>query len=143
MHPLPITRRLSITRSPDLKHPCVRASVVDSIYRTTSIFRTEKDGEMAFNDKQLVLALKAVADPARLKILRLLKQKGQCSIGKRVGMCACDVQDHIRLSQPTISHHMAILRKAGLVVAEKHGLWTWYRRDEKTLKGLGQAISSF
>jgi ArsR family transcriptional regulator, arsenate/arsenite/antimonite-responsive transcriptional repressor len=94
-------------------------------------------------DKQLVFALKAVADPARLKILRLLKEKGQCSIGKGVGMCACDVQDHVKLSQPTISHHMTVLRKAGLVVAEKHGLWMWYRRNEKALKELGRGMSSF
>jgi|ERR1051326_228507 ArsR family transcriptional regulator len=93
-------------------------------------------------DKQLVSSLKAVADPARLKILRLLKEKGRCSIGKPVGMCACDVQDHIRLSQPTISHHMAILRKAGLVTAEKHGLWMWYRRNEKWLKELGHSVNS-
>jgi ArsR family transcriptional regulator len=93
-------------------------------------------------DKQLVLAFKAIADPARLKILRLLKEKGQCSIGKRVGMCACDVQDHVRLSQPTISHHMAILRKAGLIVAEKHGLWMWYRRNEELLKNLGKNLST-
>ena len=91
-------------------------------------------------DKQLISALKAVADPARLKILRLLKEKGQCSIGKSVGMCACDVEDHIRLSQPTISHHMAVLRKAGLVVAEKHGLWMWYRRNEESIKSLGKAL---
>jgi ArsR family transcriptional regulator len=91
-------------------------------------------------DKQLVLALKAIADPARLKILRLLKEKGQCSIGKAVGMCACDVQDHISLSQPTISHHMAILRKAGLVMAEKHGLWMWYRRNEESIKGLAKTV---
>jgi ArsR family transcriptional regulator, arsenate/arsenite/antimonite-responsive transcriptional repressor len=97
---------------------------------------------MPLPEKQFVAALKAVADPARLKILRLLKQKGQCSIGKGVGMCACDVQDHIELSQPTISHHMAILRKAGLVVGEKHGLWMWYRRNEKSLKELGQAMNS-
>jgi ArsR family transcriptional regulator len=94
-------------------------------------------------DKQLVFALKAVADPARLRILRLLREKGQCSIGKGVGMCACDVEDHIRLSQPTISHHMAVLRKAGLVVAEKHGLWMWYRRDEKAVRELGREMSSF
>lgn len=97
---------------------------------------------MPFTDKQLVAAFKAVADPARLKILHLLKQKRQCSIGKGVGMCACDVQDHINLSQPTISHHMAILRKAGLVLAEKHGLWMWYRRNEKYLQDLGQALST-
>ena len=93
-------------------------------------------------DKQLVVALKAVADPARLKILRLLRKEGQCSIGKAVGMCACDVQDHVRLSQPTISHHMAILRQAGLVLAEKHGLWMWYRRNEKSLHELGKALST-
>ncbi len=92
-------------------------------------------------DKQLVEALKAVADPTRLKILRILKQKGLCSIGKEDGMCACDIEEHIKLSQPTISHHMSILMKAGLVRAEKQGLWMWYRRNEKSLKELGQAIS--
>src|ERR1700755_653733 len=97
---------------------------------------------MSLSDKQLVAALKAVADPARLKILRLLKQKGQCSIGKAVGMCACDVQDHLDLAQPTISHHMSILRKAGLVIGEKHGLWMWYRRNEESLKDLGKVMSS-
>jgi ArsR family transcriptional regulator len=97
---------------------------------------------MSLSDKQLVAALKAVADPARLKILRLLKQKDKCSIGKGVGMCACDVQDHITLSQPTISHHIAILRKAGLILAEKHGLWMWYRRDEKSLKELAHAMNA-
>jgi ArsR family transcriptional regulator len=97
---------------------------------------------MSLSDKQLVTSLKAVADPARLKILRLLKQKGQCSIGKGVGMCACDVQDHISLSQPTISHHMAILRKAGLVEGKKHGLWMWYQRNEKALKDLGHTMNA-
>ena len=96
---------------------------------------------MPLSDKQIVIALKAIADPARLQILRLLKQKGQCSIGKGVGMCACDVQDHVKLSQSTISHHMAILRNAGLVDAKKHGLWMWYQRNEKSLKTLGQAVS--
>ncbi len=96
---------------------------------------------MPLTDKQLVSALKAVADPTRLKVLRLLKQKGRCSIGKPVGMCACDVEEHVKLSQPTISHHMAILKKAGLVHAEKNGLWMWYRRNEKSLKELAQAVS--
>jgi len=96
---------------------------------------------MYFTDKQLVAVLKAVADPTRLKILRLLKQKGCCSIGKPVGMCACDLEEYVKLTQPTISHHMAILKKAGLVQAEKNGLWTWYRRNEKTLKELAHSVS--
>jgi ArsR family transcriptional regulator len=96
---------------------------------------------MALSEKQLVAALKAIADPTRLKILHLLKQKGCCSIGRDTGMCACDIEEQVKLSQPTISHHMAILKKAGLVQAEKHGLWMWYRRNEKSLKELAQAIS--
>ena len=93
-------------------------------------------------DKQLVDVLKAIADPTRLKILRLLKQKGCCSIGKGEGMCACDIEEQVKLSQPTISHHMAILRKAGLIHAEKQGLWMWYRRNEKSLKELGHAVNT-
>ena len=94
------------------------------------------------SEKHLVQALKAVADPTRLKILRMLKQKGCCSIGKSEGMCACDIEDRVKLAQPTISHHMAILAKAGLVQAQKEGLWMWYQRNEKALKELGQALSS-
>jgi len=95
---------------------------------------------MSLTDKQLVSALKAVADPTRLKVLRLLKQKGCCSIGKSVGMCACDVEEHVKLSQPTISHHMRILRESGLVDAEKIGPWMWYRRNEKALRELAHAL---
>jgi ArsR family transcriptional regulator, arsenate/arsenite/antimonite-responsive transcriptional repressor len=97
---------------------------------------------MPLTDKQLINALKAMADPARLKILHILKQKGRCSIGKAVGLCACDIEAQVRLSQPTISHHMAVLKKAGLVRAEKQGLWMWYQRNEEYLKELGTAISS-
>ena len=85
--------------------------------------------------------LNAIADPTRRRILEALKEHGGCSIDKDVGLCASDIEQRIHLSQPTISHHMAILRKAGLVQAEKHGLWMWYRRDEKSLKELAQAMS--
>jgi ArsR family transcriptional regulator len=96
---------------------------------------------MALAEKPMVGALKAIAHPTRLKIMQLLKQKGGCSIGKGTGLCACDIEEQIELSQPTISHHMAILKKAGLVDAEKYGLWMWYRRNEKSLKELALMIS--
>ena len=95
---------------------------------------------MSLQEKQLVDALKAIGDPTRLKILRILKQRGRCSIGKPTGLCACDIEAQIKLSQPTISHHMAVLTKAGLVRAEKQGLWRWYERNEKSLKDLAQTI---
>ena len=86
--------------------------------------------------------LDAIADPVRRRILKLLKQKGCCSIGKPSGMCACDIEARIGLSQPTISHHMGVLRKAGLVEAEKHGSWMWYRRDEGALKDLAESLAA-
>jgi ArsR family transcriptional regulator, arsenate/arsenite/antimonite-responsive transcriptional repressor len=97
---------------------------------------------MPLSEKQLVAALKAIADPTRLKILRLLKLKNVCSLDKPEGMCACDIEKQVKLAQSTISHHMGILTKAGLVQAQKLGLWMWYRRNEKLLKQLSEAVSS-
>ena len=49
-------------------------------------------------------------------------------------MCAGDIEERVHLSQPTISHHMAILTKAGLVEATKQGQWRWYQRNEKAIR---------
>jgi len=49
-------------------------------------------------------------------------------------LCASDIEQPIPLSQPTVSHHMAMLSKAGLVDAKKIGLWRWYRRNETSLR---------
>ncbi|MBI2677592.1 MAG: winged helix-turn-helix transcriptional regulator [Candidatus Koribacter versatilis] len=92
-------------------------------------------------DERLSQLLHAVSDPARRRILKALKQKGCCSIGKPSGMCACDIEQKIGLSQPTISHHMAILRKAGLVQAEKQGPWMWYQRNDRALQELAAALA--
>jgi ArsR family transcriptional regulator len=80
--------------------------------------------------------LHAIADPTRRRILQSLKERGAGSIGKRVGLCAGDVEDRVRLSQPTISHHMSILTEAGLVEAVKQGQWRWYRRNEPAIRRL-------
>jgi ArsR family transcriptional regulator len=84
--------------------------------------------------------LHALADPTRRRILQALKQKGACSLDKREGLCACDIQDRVRLTQPTISHHMSILKKAGLVEAKKEGQWMWYRRNESALRDLARSV---
>jgi ArsR family transcriptional regulator, arsenate/arsenite/antimonite-responsive transcriptional repressor len=96
---------------------------------------------MSLSEKQTIVALKALADPTRLKILRLLKQRNACSLDKNEGLCACDIEEQVKLSQSTISHHMSVLTKAGLVDAKKLGLWMWYRRNEKLLKQVGDAVS--
>jgi len=81
-------------------------------------------------------ALHAISDPTRRRILQGLKERGGCSIGKEIGLCASDIEARVHLSQPTISHHMAILKKAGLVESEKIGQWMWYRRNEAALRSL-------
>jgi DNA-binding transcriptional ArsR family regulator len=89
-------------------------------------------------------ALHAIADPTRRHILRALKQRGALSAvvppaGKN-GLCAGDIEERVHLSQPTISHHMAILTKCGLVDAAKQGQWRWYRRNEKALRRLVKSL---
>jgi DNA-binding transcriptional ArsR family regulator len=94
-----------------------------------------KDSEQALNR-----ALHAIADPARRRILQALKERGACSIGKDEGLCASDIEPRVHLSQPTISHHMSILKKAGLVEAKKLGQWMWYRRNETALREFARAL---
>ena len=86
--------------------------------------------------KPLDEMLVAIADPTRRRILAALKARGECSIGKDVGLCASDIESRIHLSQPTISHHMAVLCRSGLVEAKKLGQWMWYQRNEAKLREL-------
>jgi ArsR family transcriptional regulator, arsenate/arsenite/antimonite-responsive transcriptional repressor len=84
---------------------------------------------------------KALADPNRLRILEMLRHPSCCSVDKDAGMCACDIESQLDLSQPTISHHMKVLRDAGLVEAEKIGQWMFYKRNEKALKELARVLN--
>ena len=95
---------------------------------------------MSGAEQDLNRILHAIADPTRRRILQALKEHGGCSIDKDVGLCASDIEQRIHLSQPTISHHMAVLTKAGLVEAKKIGLWRWYRRNETTLREFARAL---
>jgi DNA-binding transcriptional ArsR family regulator len=107
-------------------------TTIDS--RFIAIF-TMTDPEQTLNR-----ALHAIADPTRRRILQALKERGACSIGKDVGLCASDIELRIHLSQPTISHHMSILKKAGLVEAKKLGQWMWYRRNEMALRAFARKL---
>ena len=93
----------------------------------------------------LVPVFKALGDPTRLKILDLLRSRGKscCELIAREerGLCACDIEKAIGLSQAAISHHMDLLRRAGLVEAEKRGRWMFYRRNEAALAGLAEAVA--
>jgi len=86
--------------------------------------------------------LKALADPTRRRIIELLKQKGCCSCADisafDPGLCVCDVESAFSLSQPTITHHIQVLREAGLITTWKIGRWLYCRRKEEALDRLGE-----
>ena len=84
--------------------------------------------------------LQAIADPTRRRILDALKIKGTATPGKQHGLCASDIESRIHLSQPTISHHMAILEKAGLIQSKKQGQWRWYRRNESAIRDFTRTL---
>ncbi|MBI2683044.1 MAG: winged helix-turn-helix transcriptional regulator [Acidobacteriales bacterium] len=96
----------------------------------------------AVQTEDLAAKFKALADPSRVRILELLKKPSCCAVDVPGGLCACDIEGQLDLSQPTISHHMKVLREAGLVEASKIGQWMWYRRNEKAITELAEAIRS-
>jgi ArsR family transcriptional regulator len=73
----------------------------------------------ATSAEQLAATFKALADPTRVSIINRLAGGDAC--------CVCDLTDVFELSQPTVSHHLRILREAGLVEAERRGTWAYYR----------------
>lgn len=69
--------------------------------------------------ENLAAAFKALADPTRVAIVNRLSLTSEA--------CVCDLTAAFELSQPTISHHLRILRDAGLIEAERQGTWAYYR----------------
>ncbi len=69
---------------------------------------------------ELAKGFHALADPIRLHLLSMIAAAGTD------GACVCDLVAPSGRSQPTVSHHLKILREAGLVTSEKRGTWAWY-----------------
>ena len=74
----------------------------------------------------LALKLKAIADPHRLNILNFLLEPIQSCCSREDGVCGCDLETFLGLSQPAVSHHMKLLVQAGFVRSEKRGKWVYY-----------------
>ncbi|HEX8996656.1 MAG TPA: metalloregulator ArsR/SmtB family transcription factor [Ktedonobacterales bacterium] len=72
---------------------------------------------------ELAARLKALADPTRLRMLDLLAQQAE-------PLCVCDITPQFTQNQPTVSHHLKLLREAGLVDCEKRGIWAFYWATE-------------
>ncbi len=92
--------------------------------------------DVAPGDRQAEAALfKALADPHRLTILATLARA-------EADVCVCDLGDGLPLNQPTVSHHLKILRDAGLVAGERRGTWVYYRLADDARARLTAALDA-
>ena len=85
--------------------------------------------------RSLAAAFCVVADPARLRLLSLIQA------GPGGEACVCRLTGPLRLSQPTVSHHLSVLHRAGLVTRERRGVWAWYRVVPQALAPLRDALA--
>lgn len=83
---------------------------------------------------KLAHTFKAVADPVRLRLLSLIAahEGGEA--------CVCDLTDGFELSGPTISHHLKVLREAGLISNDRRGTWIYYRIQPEALADLSRVL---
>lgn len=82
----------------------------------------------------LAARFKALADPTRVAIVNRLAAAGEA--------CVCDLTAAFDLSQPTVSHHLKLLRDAGLVDATRRGTWSYYRLVPETIAQLAAALGT-
>lgn len=69
----------------------------------------------------LAKVFKALGDPVRLRLLSMIASRAGGEV------CVCDLTPGFELSQPTISHHLKLLKQAGLIDSERRGTWVYYR----------------
>lgn len=83
---------------------------------------------------QLAKVFKALGDPVRLRLASLIAshEGGEA--------CVCDLTDAFDLSGPTISHHLKVLREAGLITGERRGTWVYYRIQPDALRRLSAVL---
>lgn len=84
--------------------------------------------------EQLARRFTALADPVRLRLLSTLATSAGA-------VCACDLVEPTGRSQPTVSHHLKVLREAGLVTSEKRGTNVWYAAVPAALEALRTALA--
>ncbi|WP_400161798.1 ArsR/SmtB family transcription factor [Brevibacillus sp. TJ4] len=85
------------------------------------------------DSRQLVTALKALADPTRLKIVSLLRHRS---------CCICELVPIFEISQPAVSKHMSRLKQAGLVVESRKGQWVFYALNDERLRQVQEALGN-
>jgi ArsR family transcriptional regulator, arsenate/arsenite/antimonite-responsive transcriptional repressor len=84
--------------------------------------------------EEIAARFKALADPTRVAIINCLSAADE--------VCVCSLTDTFDLSQPTISHHLKVLREAGLVESSRRGTWAYYRLVPEAIDALRGALGA-
>ncbi|MGM0548907.1 MAG: ArsR/SmtB family transcription factor [Bacillota bacterium] len=84
-------------------------------------------------NKKIIKILKAIADQNRLEMLKLLSSEQ---------LCSCHFVDILEISQPNVSHHLKILKEAGLIKASKRGRWIDYSLNKENIKLVKKEIDN-
>jgi ArsR family transcriptional regulator, arsenate/arsenite/antimonite-responsive transcriptional repressor len=106
-------------REPDAKRGCCGAGGAGD---------AASGGRQESRAAEAAALFRALGDETRLGILRQLREQGE--------VCVCDFLACCSLTQPTVSHHLKVLRDAGLVIGEKRGLWVHYRLNPEQMERL-------
>src|SRR5438128_955405 len=97
---------------------------------------TDQQHLSADGAQQISTDLQILAHPVRLQILDILaRSPGQ--------VCVCDLEAALPVKQPTVSHHLRLLREAGLIDCERHGLWAYYFVRRETLDAVRNQIGTY
>jgi ArsR family transcriptional regulator len=118
--PIPLDLKLS----PKQKRPAGERCCEPVVYPDVERQRAERMATVA----------KALGDPVRLQLVDVLRKHA----GK---VCVCELVPLFDLSQPTVSHHLKVLRDAGVVGSERQGLWAYYYVIPETLKELSEWLN--
>ncbi len=89
----------------------------------------------AEHSAELARVFKAMGDPVRLRLLSLIAshEGGEA--------CVCDLSEVFELTGPTISHHLKVLREAGLITGERRGTWVYYRVQPSALQLASEVLA--
>ena len=89
----------------------------------------EIDESPSVDRQEIVGLFKALGDPTRYEIFRLITAQPDA-------ICVCHITDRFDVSQPTISHHLKVLREAGLITVSRQGVWAYYAADPRGIERL-------
>lgn len=129
-------RSLSISTTIDvvtlLETPRLRGTRADdSAVCCTPLVREPLDAAQA---DELARTLKALADPARLRLLSIVAASADQEA------CVCDLTEPIGLAQPTVSHHLRVLTEAGFLTRSKRGTWAYFKLVPGSLDRMSQLL---